>query len=150
MQQLEIKAALQVRKPASVIFDAIIDPEKMKNYFISSGSDKMEEGKTIIWRFPEFDFDAPINVGKVEKDRYISFSWEGSEGKELIVEILLEPQADNSTVIRIIEKSMENNPEGIEWLGRNTEGWANFLACIKAYLEYGINLREGAFDFMKE
>ena len=150
MQQLEIKAALQVRKPASVIFDAIIDPEKMKNYFISSGSDKMEEGKTIIWRFPEFDFDAPINVGKVEKDRYISFSWEGSEGKELTVEILLEPQADNSTVIRIIEKSMENNPEGIEWLGRNTEGWANFLACIKAYLEYGINLREGAFDFMKE
>ena len=150
MQQLEIKAALQVRKPASVIFDAIIDPEKMKNYFISSGSDKMEEGKTIIWRFPEFDFDAPINVGKVEKDRYISFSWEGSEGKELIVEILLEPQADNSTVIRIIEKSMENNPEGIEWLGRNTEGWANFLACLKAYLEYGINLREGAFDFMKE
>ena len=45
---------------------------------------------------------------------------------------------------------MENNLEGIEWLGRNTEGWANFLACIKAYLEYGINLREGAFDFMKE
>jgi dihydrofolate reductase len=23
----------------------------------------------------------------------------------------------------------------------NTEGWANFLACLKAYLEYGINLR---------
>ena len=30
-----------------------------------------------------------------------------------------------------------------------TEGWANFLACLKAYLEYGINLRKGAFDFMK-
>lgn len=29
----------------------------------------------------------------------------------------------------------------------NTEGWANFLACLKAYLDYGINLRKGAFDF---
>lgn len=150
MQQLEIKAALQVRKSASDIFDAIINPEKMKNYFISFGSAKMEEGKTVIWRFPEFDFDALVNVGKIEKNRYISFSWEGSEGKELTVEIFLEPQADNSTVIRITEKSMENNAEGIEWLGRNTEGWANFLACLKAYLEYGINLRDGAFDFMKE
>lgn len=24
-----------------------------------------------------------------------------------------------------------------------------FLACLKAYLEYGINLGKGAFDFMK-
>ena len=32
----------------------------------------------------------------------------------------------------------------------NTEGWANFLACMKAYLEYGIQLRKGAFDFMRE
>lgn len=32
----------------------------------------------------------------------------------------------------------------------NTDGWANFLACLKAYLEYGINLRKGAFDFLKK
>lgn len=32
----------------------------------------------------------------------------------------------------------------------NTEGWANFLACLKAYLEYGINLRKGAFDFLSD
>ena len=150
MQQLEIKTALQIGRPSSIVFEAIINPEKMKNYFISSGSGKMEEGKTVTWRFPEFEFDAPVNVGKMEKDRYISFSWEGSEGKELIVEIFLEPQENNSTIVRIEEKGMENNQEGIEWLIRNTEGWANFLACLKGYLEYGINLREGAFDFMRE
>lgn len=32
----------------------------------------------------------------------------------------------------------------------NTEGWANFLACMKAYLEYDIQLRKGAFDFMRK
>ncbi len=25
----------------------------------------------------------------------------------------------------------------------------DFLACLKAYFEYGINLRKGAFDFRK-
>jgi hypothetical protein len=45
---------------------------------------------------------------------------------------------------------LQNNDEaGRRWLMQNTEGWANFLACLKAWLEYGINLRKGAFDFLK-
>jgi hypothetical protein len=43
---------------------------------------------------------------------------------------------------------MNNDADGILIMMRQTEGWANFLACMKAYLEYGINLRTGAFDFM--
>ncbi len=38
----------------------------------------------------------------------------------------------------------------VNWLRRNTEGWANFLDCLKAWLEYGINLRKGAFDYMRK
>jgi hypothetical protein len=45
---------------------------------------------------------------------------------------------------------MDNDQAGINWLKGNTEGWANFLACLKAYLEYGINLRKGGFDFMRK
>ncbi len=45
---------------------------------------------------------------------------------------------------------MEANEMGLQWFGGNTEGWANFLACLKAYLEFGINLRKGGFDFMKK
>ncbi|MDR2039959.1 MAG: hypothetical protein LBQ60_18715 [Bacteroidales bacterium] len=37
----------------------------------------------------------------------------------------------------------------IQELQNITEGWANFLACLKAWMEYGINLCKGAFDFMK-
>jgi hypothetical protein len=59
------------------------------------------------------------------------------------------PKAGNSTLVSVTEKGMENNEAGIKWLIGNTEGWANFLACLKAYLEYGINLRKGAFDFLK-
>ena len=64
---LEIKAALQMSKPVNEVFDAIIDPFKMSNYFISKSSGKMEEGKNIIWQFPEFDMKFPVRVGKIEK-----------------------------------------------------------------------------------
>lgn len=60
----------------------------------------------------------------------------------------LTPIDSTSTLVTITEKSMEKNEAGIKWLKGNTEGWANFLACLKAYSEYGINLRKGGFDYL--
>jgi uncharacterized protein YndB with AHSA1/START domain len=69
---------------------------------------------------------------------------------ELLVEMTLSTRKDGSTLVTITEKGMNSDEEGIKWLKGNTEGWANFLACLKAYMEYGINLRKGAFDFMSD
>lgn len=143
---LEIKASLQILKPADEVFEAIVDPAKMSNYFISESTGRMEEGKELVWRFPEFDMNVPVRVGRIVKNKYISYYWENNN-KELLVEITLNPYKDNMTVVNITEKSMDNDEKGINWLKGNTEGWANFLACLKAYLEYGINLRKGAFEF---
>jgi uncharacterized protein YndB with AHSA1/START domain len=149
-QTLSIKTNLQIQKPSPVVFEAIVDPNKMSNYFISNSSGRMEENKKLIWHFPEFTIDVPVQVGKIEKDKYISYTWNGEAGQQLFVEIELTSKGPNDTLVTITEKSMENNEAGLKWLKGNTEGWANFLACLKAYLEYGINLRKGAFDFMRE
>lgn len=148
-QVLEIKTALQILKPANEVFEAIVDPLKMSNYFISKGSGRLEDEKQILWQFNEFDMEFPIQVGKIEKDKYISFYWE-MDNIKLLVEIKLALRGLKSTLVTITEKSRENNESGIKWLKGNTEGWANFLACLKAYLEYGINLRKGAFDFLSD
>jgi uncharacterized protein YndB with AHSA1/START domain len=148
MKNLEIKTALQILKPANEVFEAIVNPAKMSNYFISKSSGRMEEGKKLIWQFPEFESDFPIRVHKIKKDKYISYYW-SFDDSELLVEITLTSIDRNFTLVTVTEKSRENNEAGINWLKGNTEGWANFLACLKAYLEYGINLRRGAFDFLR-
>ena len=148
MDKLEIKTIIQVAKPVSVVFDAIIDPAKMSNYFIAKGSGKMEAGKEILWQFPEFETQFPIHVDKVEENNLVSFRWASGE-QENNVEISLSPRAGNATLVTVVERGMDNNEAGIKWLKGNTEGWANFLACLKAWLEYGINLRKGAFDYMR-
>lgn len=145
----QINTALQIQKPVQEVYDAIVDPSKMSVYFISKSTGPMEEGKTVWWEFPEFDGSSPVRIGKIKPNELITFSW-GIGEKELDVEINLIPQNDESTLVRITEGEMENDEAGINWLKGNTEGWANFLACLKAYLEYGINLRKGAFDFMKK
>lgn len=147
-QKLEAKAALQVLKPAHEVFEAIVDPAKMSNYFISESSGPMEAGKTVTWKFPEFDERFPVRVGRIEQDKYVSYFWDHGD-QELLVEMTLTPKGENATLVTITEKEMEHDEAGLNWLKGNTEGWANFLACLKAYLEYGINLRKGAFDFMK-
>lgn len=144
-QKLEITASIAIQKPGYEVFEGIVDPAKMSNYFISQSTGRMEEGKSLIWRFPDYDGEIPVRVGKIEKDKYVSFYW-GDKSDELFVEMNLSTYK-GSTVVTITEKSRDNNEAGIAWLKGNTEGWANFLACLKCYLEYGINLRKGAFDY---
>jgi uncharacterized protein YndB with AHSA1/START domain len=148
--KLEISARIQILKPAREVYEAIVDPAKMSNYFISKSSGNMEPGKTLQWEFPEFAGSFPVRIGTLVKDQYISFYWDDPDGTELLVEMKLDAKGDGKTVVSIKEAGRLNNEAGIDWLKRNTEGWANFLACLKAYLEYGINLRKGAFDFMPE
>jgi len=149
-QKLEISCSLKIQKPAHEVFEAIIDPIKMSNYFIAKSTGRLGPGKTVTWQFPEFDMQFPVRVHEVKPDNYISYSWDNAEdGTTTTVEITLKPANDMETLVSIAEKSRENNEQGINWLKGNTEGWANFLACLKAYVEYGINLRKGAIDISK-
>lgn len=146
--QLSITASITIQKPVHHVFEAIVDPEKMCNYFIAESTGRMEEGKTVEWKFPEFEARFSVRVGKVELDKSVSFFWEDA-GQETEVTITLSARPENSTFVKITEGEKDNNEAGLNWLKGNTEGWANFLACLKAYIEYGINLRKGAFDELK-
>ena len=47
--------------------------------------------------------------------------------------------------IKITESDWPADYKGANQCMEQVEGWTNFLCCLKAYLEYGINLRVGAF-----
>lgn len=147
MEKLTAKASIQIQKPINEVFEAIVDPNKMNHYFIKSSTGGLETDKTVEWTFPEFPDSFPVTGKTIRPNSYISFDWSGGLPNQL-VEIALSTFGENATVIKITEHEMNNDADGILMMMRQTEGWANFLACMKAYLEYGINLRTGAFDFM--
>lgn len=144
--RLESNATIQIQKPIEEVFEGIVNPENMTKYFISESNGKLETGKDVIWKFPEFDDKFPVKEVKTETNRSISFVWD----PDTVVNITLEKLPDNSTVVRVNENGKELNEENLKWALENSGGWANFLACLKAYLEYGIQLRKGAFDFMRK
>jgi len=54
----------------------------MKNYFISKGLGRLEAGKTVYWKFPEFPIDSPVRVKAVDPSSFISFAWESVDGRD--------------------------------------------------------------------
>lgn len=142
------KTSIQILCTVTDVFDAIISPEKMSQYFIERASAPMKSNSVVFWKFPEFDTEFPVTIIDIIPLQKISFSWNPAipNGK---VEIHLEEFLNTYTIVRIEEKEFETNEAGIKNALQQTEGWANFLACLKAFLEYNINLRKGAFDFMR-
>ncbi|WP_172370864.1 SRPBCC family protein [Sporosarcina jiandibaonis] len=138
----QVTTKLKILKPANEVFEAIVDPEKMANYWFSSGTGRVEQGKTITWRYEEYNAEGVIRVLEVDENEKIVFSW-GAEDHETVVTITLEELDKSSTIIKVIETGLkENDPEIVNKMLGQKEGWVYMLVCLKGYLENGAkNLR---------
>lgn len=143
--KLKVHVKIQIQKPAEVVFENIINHDRMTCYFVSGSTGRMEEQATLTWTFTDFDEECPVKVLGVIPGSLVEFTWD--TGTTVRIELTAQP--DQSTIVTVIEEGKEISGENLKWFGGNTEGWANFLACLKAFSEYGINLRKGAFDFYK-
>lgn len=144
--KLTAKATLQIQKPAAKVFEAIVNPEHLTKYFIAQSSGKMESGIDLMWEFGDFPGPFPVKFQEIHPNKTISFVWD----QETVVNVNLKELPDQSTIVEVTEGEKASNEENLSWLISNTFGWANFLDCLKAYLEYGIILRKGAFDYLKK
>lgn len=135
---------LKIRKPVAEVFDAVVNPKKLTGYFTKTASGPMVGGSTVRWSFPEFPEEFPVKVKQVEKDAKVVFQWEAAEGGyDTTVELELKAIDAQTTTAQLREHGWRETPKGIESSYGNAGGWMFFLCALKAYLEYGINLREG-------
>ena len=131
----QITTKLKIRKPAHEVYEAIVDPKKMANYWFSSGTARLEQGKTITWRYDEYNAEGVIHVLEVEENKKIVFSW-GAYGQETVVTITCKMLDNSSTIIQVQEAGLkEDDPELINKMLGQKEGWVYMLTCLKAYLE---------------
>ena len=139
---LQVNLQMGILKPIHDVFEAIVDPGKMNKYFVSKSSGRMENGKTLRWEWEDFDAEHEVRVEKIEQDKFISFKWDGS-GIECTVNISLEKVDTSHTLVKIVEEKWKADFDGAKKCSGQVEGWTHFLCCLKAYLEYDVNLRVG-------
>jgi uncharacterized protein YndB with AHSA1/START domain len=129
---------MKIEKPAHNLFEAFTDPEKIGHFWFSSSSERWTQGKSIVLRYDEYDAEGIINILEIEADRRIVFEDESGH----IATILIEESGPSSAIISVKEEGFrETDADYLNELLDNKGGWVYTLTCLKAYLEYGANLR---------
>ncbi len=141
---LKFQVQLKIRKPVAEVFEAVVNPTKLSGYFVKSASGPLAEGTTVQWSFAEAPGPFDVVVSEVVKDRRIVFEWPVSGDAYLSkVEMTFEVLDGGDTMVRINESGWREDAVGVKASYGNAGGWMHMLCCLKAYLEYGINLRAG-------
>jgi len=139
------RVQLKIRRPAAEVFEAVVNPAKITGYFLGEASGPLQAGAAVTWKFPEFDFRIPVQVREVEQDRRIVFEWPAADGGgyNTTVEMVFVPLDDGATMVQIAETGWRGGAAALPFSHGNAGGWMFFISALKAYLEYGINLRAG-------
>jgi len=146
--ELKFEVSIKIQKGVEEVFDAVYNPEKLSGYFTNGGaSGPLDEGKTVIWKFDDNPGDKPVegevHVRKMVRNELIEFEWMGSD--HMTQTSIKFERSGPDTVVKISETGWEENQADLDRSYMNCFGWSQMICALKAYVEYGINLRKGAF-----
>ena len=148
--ELKFTVITKIQKPVEEVFDAVHDHKKLSSYFTNGGaSAPLHEGTEVQWAFednpgkptPPF----PVKVRQVIPNELIVFEWEWAKGRSTEVRFEFEKTAPEETLVKVTESGWDENQEGLDRSYMNCMGWSQMLFALKGYLEYGVNLRKGAY-----
>ncbi len=138
----------KINKPAAEVFRAVVDADLMTKYFTDSVSSGLIAGKEVMWTWDEYGSN-PVFVKTVTPNELIeitldSKNWDktSEDSYEVLVSMEFEALDERSTMVSISESGWRHDAEGYKGSHDNCGGWQDMLCCLKAFLEYGIDLRK--------
>ncbi|HEY4202995.1 MAG TPA: SRPBCC family protein [Devosiaceae bacterium] len=146
----EFNVSGRIAKPVSEVFEAVVEPKQLSEYFTTGGAKgRLETGVTVTWDFADFPGAFPVKVERVVKDKEIVLRWaaapDGGPAYDTTVTMTFEGLEDGRTLVRISEAGWREGEKGMKAAFGNCEGWTGMLCALKVYAEHGINLREGFY-----
>ncbi|HEV2567338.1 SRPBCC family protein [Sphingomonas sp.] len=153
--ELKFRIAGRIAKPVEQVFEAVADPGQLSCYFTTGGAKgRLETGATVTWDFHDFPGAFPVQVIEVVPNERIVLEWQAHEGAgesgsaadyRTRVTMAFAPLDDGRTLVTISEQGWRESEQGLAGSYGNCEGWTQMLCALKAWLEHGINLRQGFY-----
>ena len=157
--ELKFEVRAKIARPRAEVFDAVYDPAKLSRYFSTAGAGgPLDQGARVVWKFADFPGEVQAFVKTAIPGERIVLEWaardyDESPGDHLpppveyttTVEMNFESLTPDRTLVRIAESGWRPTQGGLDGSYGNCQGWMNWACCLKAWVEYGINLREGFF-----
>lgn len=158
--KLEFTVSGRIARPVHEVFEAVADPARLSGYFTTGGAKgRLEAGATVTWDFADFPGAFPVEVVEVVPDRKIVLKWEANDGPpepgehgmataagyQTTVTMEFTPLDDGRTLVTIHEEGWNETAGGQRASYGNCMGWSQMLCAMKAYVEHGLNLRDGMY-----
>jgi uncharacterized protein YndB with AHSA1/START domain len=137
-----------IRRPADKVFEAFIDPEITKNFWFTYGSDKLEVGKKVVWKWEMYDVSTTVIVKEIIPGKKIVIEW---DEPSTTVDFDFKTLSDGSTYVTIKHFGFhKTGDELMDEIKDSTGGFTTVLDGLKAYLEHNIKLNLIADKFPSE
>ncbi len=143
MEKIHVQVNTTIAATVQRVFEAIIEPVHLNNYFASKSSGPIAEGQKIIWYFEDAGVQCDVHILHVKPFERIEFEWNATGQTASRVLMVFEEKEKNTTLLKITESSFEFTAEDVKNALGQTQGWTDFACSLKAYLYTGINLRNG-------
>jgi uncharacterized protein YndB with AHSA1/START domain len=150
---LKFRVFAHVARPVHEVFEAVADPGRLSCYFTTGGAKgRLETGATVTWDFADFPGAFPVKVIEVVPDERIVLEWRAGDSSaerdyDTTVTLTFKPVDGDAgrTLVEIAEEGWHETDGGLKASYGNCMGWAQMLAALKAWVEHGINLRDGMY-----
>jgi len=127
-----------IRKPASEVLNAFIDPEITKNFWFTKSSGRLDLNKVITWEWEMYGVSTIAVAREIIPDSKLVFEWNDPVRQ---VEINLNKTSADTTYVVITESGyIETEDDLLQAIKDSTGGFTTVLDGLKAWLEHGINL----------
>jgi uncharacterized protein YndB with AHSA1/START domain len=138
-----------IRKPASDVFEAFVNPDITTKFWFTKSSGRLEAGKRVQWDWEMYNISITVDVKTVEPNKRIVIEWPGYAGVTT-VQWMFAPQQDGTTFVRITESGFTGDgDEVVTQVTNSTQGFSLVLAGLKALLEHDVRLNLVADRFPK-
>ena len=157
---LKFRVAARIAKPVHEVFEAVADPQQLSRYFTTGGAQgRLETGATVTWDFHDYPGAFPVEVVEVVPDERIVLMWDAADGEQPVaqggeirtadyktkVTMTFTALDDGRTLVEVREEGWRETQAALDASYGNCQGWSQMLCALKAWLEHGINLREGMY-----
>lgn len=137
--RVAVQAQMLIRRPASEVFRAFVDPAYTTRFWFTRSSGALVEGAEVQWYWDMYDVSTTVRVKAFEQDRRLSIEWDDPPSP---VEWRFDARGPEQTLVAIEASGFRGSSEEILAQALDSKGgFTIVLAACKALLEHGVELR---------
>src|SRR5687767_6681041 len=105
-------AEMLIRKPASEVFEAFVNPDITTNFWFTKASGRLKAGEDVKWEWELFGVSTTVSVKELVQDERLVIEWDGYSGRTSVAWTFT-IRTDGTTFVSITESGFSGSGDEV-------------------------------------